>query len=121
MATQLDLLSEIASKLSKQTKNLCCKLDSVILALGGSPVSYNTYNSTVVAPSDVYSSPEAHAITISVIGGAGDEANVTVNGGSQIWPSAYNVSISATTVFPAGHVTVESSTATVIIGTLTAA
>lgn len=119
MATQIDVLNEIAKKLNALRKELCCKLDSVIEASGGSPVQYNVINTNVLAPGDVYVSPEAHTIQAVVIGGADDVANVVVNGQSMEWPVGFNWNQEATTVFEANMFEVESSTATVIVTTTT--
>lgn len=114
------LLHAINETLHKLHKVTCCKLDDVILASGGTPTLYNNWSSSVVDPGNSYTTPEAHSITVSVIGGASDVANVIVGGISQTWPIGYSVSVEATTVFGAGHLEIEaSSTATVIVGTIT--
>lgn len=120
MKNDNQLLESINATLRSQLKVLCCKLDELIIAGGGSPVLYNTFNSTVVAPGNSYTSPEAHSIGISVIGGDGDVADVLVNGVSSSWPVGYNANPTATTVFAAGSFEVEAtSTATVIVNTIT--
>lgn len=120
MASQVDVLNEIAKKLNALRKEICCKLDLVVEASGGSTSLYNIPRSAVVLAGDVYNSPECHAIEISVVGSLGDVAVLTINGSSANYPAGYSFTLTASTVFESGMFVVESSsTATVIVNTLT--
>lgn len=122
MATQIDILSEIASKVSKQTKNLCCKLDSLILASGGSPVLYNTPQLIrVIAGSSIEITDEVHSITIISVGAAGESSVIQVNGDETTIPSGTSLSWEASTVFPTNTFKViDTGTATTFISILKA-
>ena len=115
-----ELLEQTNKTLNKQLSILCCKLDAVILASGGSPVLYNTVISEVVPAGNTYSSPEAHTIQVMVLQNDSNTntADVTVNGDASSWPIGVNWNQTATTVFAAGMFTIENtSTADVIVTT----
>lgn len=122
--SQQSQLNEVAAKLGKQNKILCCKLDALILASGGSPVLYNNAANEVVAAGGTYSSTEAHAIMVMVVANTdatADVADITLDGVASQWPVGVNFNIEATTVFASGYFTVEnSSTARVIVTVNTA-
>ena len=119
MKNNNELLTNIERTLHLLHKVTCCKLDAIALESGGTPTLYNFANSVVVTPGNTFSSPAAHAVSISVIGDTGDTASLVINGTAVEWPANYSASFPATTEFEAGHFEVNTSTATVIINTIT--
>lgn len=120
MATEVGILSEIARKLSKMTERLCCKLDEVIIASGGSPVLYNTAHIYQVNPGDSFELPaDIHSFSIVVTGTTGQVADITLGGDAVTVPLGYFDDLEASTVFDEGHLTISSSsTATVYVTTI---
>jgi len=122
MSQQIERLNEIASKLGKQNKILCCKLDSMITAVGGSPVLYNTPQLIrVIAGSSIEITDEVHSITIISVGAAGESSVIQVNGDETTVPSGTSLSWEASTVFPTNTFKViNTGTATTFISILKA-
>lgn len=116
MATQLDLLSEIASKIAKQSKNLCCKLDLLIEASGGTIYNYNTPELIKVTASESYSNGGLeNSITITAIGTTG-EVYITTSGSTYSIPVGTTVSWTASNDIPVNSIKIEdSSTADAIV------
>lgn len=110
------LLESINATLRSQLKVLCCKLDSLIEASGGTVTPYNVIYSQVVPPGEEYTSPEAHTIQIMVIGTPGEVLDISINGNVSQWPVGVNWNQEATTVFETGMVIIQdTSTATAIV------
>lgn len=98
--SQVDLLSEIAGKLNKVNKTLCCKLDQVIEASGGSPVLYNTPGLKLIAPNGEFiNSGIEHSVTFTVIGDPGQTADIAINHGNVTVPVGFSATWVASTVF----------------------
>lgn len=79
-------------------KEICCKLDLVIAALGGAVVLYNTENAEALAAGATNTYSGAHQISILVVQGTAD---VSFDGGltTVTYPQGSSINREASTTF----------------------
>lgn len=90
------ILSAILRSTDVTKREICCKLDAVIIALGGSVTPYNSVSMNALTAGDVVLVPTstAHSISFTVVTGT---MTVEVNGVPSTYPTGYSGSMDFST------------------------
>lgn len=123
------LLSEVNKKLRTVDETLCCKLqvlvdklDLVIEASGGTPTPYNEQNIYQTTPGNAFNIQgyfvNIHSISITVVGDAGQFADITIGGFTVHAPVGFTTSYEATGYLTNTMRVEDTSTASVIVSVI---